>query len=155
MLATIIRRGRAMPVKPIPDGYHSVTPMLIVNGAARVIDFMKAAFGAEERMLMPMPDGRVAHAELMVGDSCVMLSDGSPEWPPIGGAIHLYVEDVDATYRRALAAGATSRSEPQDQFYGDRSASVVDPAGIVWSIATHVEDVSDEEIMKRMQAMPA
>jgi PhnB protein len=142
-----------MAVQPVPDGYHAVTPMLIVDGAARVIDFMKSAFGAEQRMLMPMPDGKVAHAELLVGGSCVMLADASPEWPAVPGGIHLYVGDVDATYQRALAAGATSRMAPQDQFYGDRSASVVDPAGNLWSIATHVEDVSDEEMMKRMQAM--
>lgn len=142
-----------MAVKAIPDDYHAVTPFLTVQGAGKLIDFMKSAFGAEERMCMPMPDGTVAHAELTIGDSVVMVSDATPEFPAMPGSIHLYVEDCDATYKQALAAGAKSHMEPKDQFYGDRSANITDPAGNRWSIATHIEDVGEEDMMKRMAEM--
>ena len=142
-----------MSVKAIPDGYSSVTPFLTVDGAARLIDFMQTAFGAEERMRMPMPDGSVAHAELTVGDSVIMVADATPEFPAMPGSIHLYVQDCDATYGKALAAGAQSHMEPADQFYGDRSANIVDSLGNRWSIATHIEDVSEEDMMKRMAEM--
>jgi uncharacterized glyoxalase superfamily protein PhnB len=142
-----------MAVKPIPDGYHSVTPMIVAEGAGKLIDFMKQAFGAEERLRMPMPDGSVAHAELTIGDSVVMVSDATPQWPAAGCSVHLYVEDVDAVYKRALEAGATSRMAPEDRFYGDRAAAVEDPSGNLWSLATHIEDVPEDEMMRRMATM--
>ena len=142
-----------MPVKPIPDEYHNVTPSLIVNGAGKLIDFMTQAFGAQERMRFPMPDGSVGHAELTIGDSVVMLSDATQEFPAAQSFIHLYAENVDDVYRKALAAGATSLREPRDEFYGDRSAVVADQFGNRWSIATHIEDVSEDEMQRRMAAM--
>ncbi len=142
-----------MAVKAIPDDYHAVTPFLTVDGAGKLIDFMKEAFGAQERMRMPMPDGKVAHAELTIGDSVIMVSDATPEFSAMPGSIHLYVEDCDATFKKAVAAGARSQMEPKDQFYGDRSANVTDPAGNRWSIATHIEDVGEEDMMKRMSEM--
>jgi uncharacterized glyoxalase superfamily protein PhnB len=142
-----------MAVKPIPDGYHSVTPYLVLENASAFIDFAKQALDAEERMRMPQPDGKIGHAELSIGDSVVMLSDASAEFPPMPAMIHLYVEDADAVYKRAIAAGASSVREPADQFYGDRSAGVKDAFGNQWYFATHVEDVSPEEMEKRMAAM--
>jgi PhnB protein len=144
-----------MPVKPIPEGYATVTPFLIVAGAGKLIDYMKQAFGARERLRMPMPDGGVAHAELEIGDSVVMVSDGSPQFPPIKALLHLYVEDADAVFQRALDAGSKVVQPLEDQFYGDRSGTVEDEWGNRWSIATHIEDVSEEEMMKRMAAMGA
>ena len=144
-----------MAVQPIPEGYHSVTPYLIVEGAAKLIDFAKAAFGAEERSRMAGPGGAIMHAEISIGDSVVMLSDAMAEFPPTKAMIHLYVPEVDAAYRSALAAGATSEREPADQFYGDRSASVRDAFGNRWYVATHVEDVSPEEMEKRAAAAAA
>ncbi|MGH8937106.1 MAG: VOC family protein [Acidimicrobiia bacterium] len=141
-----------MAVKPIPDGYHSVTPYLIVEGADKLLDFLKRAFSAEETVRMPRPDGSVAHAEVRIGDSIVMLGDAGEQWSPMPGMINLYVEDCDATYLRALEAGATSLQEPEDQFYGDRTAGVRDPVGNHWWIATHVEDLSEEEIAERAQS---
>jgi PhnB protein len=143
-----------MPVKPVPDDYRKVTPMLVVDDATRLIDFIKKAFGAEERLRIPMPDNKIGHCELTLGDSVIMVADGSPQFPAVGkGDLHLFVEDCDATYRTAVAAGGVSEMEPADQFYGDRSAVVRDPLGNRWSIATHVEDVSTEETMRRMSAM--
>jgi PhnB protein len=139
-------------VKPIPEGYHSVTPYLIVEGASDLIDFTKQALGAQERMRMPGPGGQIAHAEIQIGDSVVMLSDASPENPPTSAMIHLYVPDADSVYSRALQAGATSLREPADQFYGDRSAGVKDKFGNQWWLATHVEDVPPEEMEKRAAA---
>lgn len=141
-------------VQAIPEGYRTVTPYLVVEGAERLLDFVKEAFGAAERMRMPGPNGTIGHAEVTIGDSVVMLADGSDQWPARPGTIHLYVEDSDATYERALAAGATSVREPRTEFYGDRMAGVTDPAGNEWWIATHVEDVSPEE-MARRSAQPA
>lgn len=141
-----------MAVKPIPDGYHSVTPYLIVQGASGLIDFMKQAFDAEESVRMERPDGTIMHAEVRIGDSVVMLSDAGGESTPMPGMLHLYVNDADATYRRALTAGATSLQEPEDQFYGDRSAGVKDQFGNQWWIATHIEDVSPEEMARRSEA---
>jgi PhnB protein len=140
-----------MPVKPIPDGYHSVTPQLNVKNAAKLIDFMKQAFGAEERMRMPGPGGALMHAEVKIGDSIVMMSDAVRE-APMPGSIFLYVEDVDAVYQRALRAGATSVMEPTNMFWGDRFASVKDGFGNQWGIATHKEDVPPEEMPKRAEA---
>jgi PhnB protein len=146
-----------MAVKPIPEGYHTVTPYLIVKGAARAIDFYKKAFGAEEQLRLPDPSGLIVHAEIKVGDSCIMLADECPEMgfrgpQTLGGSptlIMLYVPDVDARFKQALAAGATVLKPLQDQFYGDRSGTVTDPFGHMWTIATHKEDVPPEEIDKR------
>lgn len=139
-------------VKPIPDGFHSVTPYLIVEGVAGLIDFLKQAFDAVEKERLPGPDGKVGHGEVRIGDSVVMMGEASGEWKPMPGAIYLYVNDTDATYKRALAAGATSLMEPSDQFYGDRNAGVKDPCGNMWWIATHKEDVSPEELTRRAAA---
>jgi PhnB protein len=142
-----------MAVKPIPEGYHTVTPYVIVNGAGALIDFARQAFGAEELFRMPGQGGAIMHGEIRIGDSVVMLSDGSPEQPPTSTMLHLYVEDVDAVYRRALDAGASSLREPTNEFYGDRSAGVRDSFGNQWWIATHVEDVSPEELKRRHEAL--
>ncbi|MDQ3894827.1 MAG: VOC family protein [Actinomycetota bacterium] len=142
-----------MAVKPIPDGYHTVTPYLIVGRAAELIDFTKRAFGAEEMFRMPGPGGAIMHAEIRIGDSVVMLSDASTENPSTSTMIHLYVEDVDAVYQRALEAGASSLREPENQFYGDRSAGVKDAFGNQWWLATHVEDVSPEELQRRQDEL--
>jgi PhnB protein len=144
-----------MAVKPIPDGYRSVTPYLIVPGADKLIDFLERSFGAEERARMKGPDDSIGHAEVVIGDSVVMLADASDQFPATTGFLHVYVEDCDATYRRTLEAGATSAQEPSDQFYGDRMATVRDPFGNTWSIATHVEDVSPEEMAKRAEEFAA
>jgi PhnB protein len=141
-----------MAVKPIPDGYHTVTPYLSVEGASGLIDFLQEAFGAELKFKMASPDGKVGHAEVRLGDSNVMLSDVCGQWGPRTAAIYLYVPDVDATYRRAVDAGATSLHEPTDQFYGDRSAGVQDAFGNMWWIATHVEDVAPDELERRAAA---
>lgn len=139
-------------VRPIPEGYHSVTPFLVVQGAARLIDFLKQAFDAQELERMAGAGGMIMHAELKIGDSRVMISDASGEWSPMPSTLYLYVPDIDASYRRAVGAGATSLREPTNQFYGDRNAGVRDPAGNQWWIATHVEDVSGEEMQRRMAA---
>jgi PhnB protein len=118
-----------MSVKPIPEAYHSMTPCLVVEGAAKFIDFLKKAFDAEEIFRMARPDGGVMHAEIKIGDSMVMLGDATEQWRPITGAIYLYVNDADAVYKRSLQAGATSIMEPTNQFYGDRHGGVKDPAG--------------------------
>lgn len=146
-------------VKKIPDGYGTVTPYLIVDGANDAISFYKKAFNARERMSFPMPDGKIAHAELEIGTSVVMLADEFPDMgfkgpKSFGGSavgMHVYVEDVDAVFKTAIAAGATEAMPPKDHFYGDRMCQIIDPFGHKWSIATHVEDVSQEEMEKRMQ----
>ena len=148
-----------MPVKPIPEGYHSVIPTLALDDAARAIEFYKQAFGARERMRMPAPDGRVAHAELEIGDSVVMLADAlehSPARPPkeLGGTtggVFLYVEDVDGVVQRAVEAGATVTMPVEDQFWGDRFGSILDPFGHAWAIATHTEDLTEEQIAARAE----
>ena len=151
-------------VKPIPDGYHSVTPYLVVDGAAKAIDFYKKVFGATEMMRMASPDGsRVGHAELKIGDSPVMLADEHPEMNirgphSIGGtpvSMMVYVEDVDKVAERALAAGAQELRPVVDQFYGDRSGTFLDPFGHMWTVSTHVEDVPPEEMEKRAAAAMA
>ena len=140
-------------VKPIPEGYHSVTPILMVDGAAKLIDFLKTAFGAREKERYNDPTGKIAHAEVVIGDSIVQLNDAGGEWKPIQVPLLLYVPDTDATYRRALAAGASSVREPADQFYGDRTGGVKDAFGNTWWIATHTEDVTREEIQRRSEAL--
>src|SRR3989442_13763738 len=147
-------RGNVMksPVRPIPEGYHTVTPVLMVNDAAKLIDFLKQAFGAKEKERFTNPERRILHAEVTLGDSIVQLSDATGEGKPVHVPLLLYVTDTDATYRRALKAGATSLREPMDAFYGDRSAGVKDPFGNTWWIATHQEDVSREELERRTEA---
>ncbi len=148
-----------MAVQPIPEGYPSVIPTLALDDAVRAIEFYKQAFGATERMRMPTPDGRIAHAELEIGDSLVMLSDAfdqSTVRPPkeLGGTtagVFLYVEDVDAVVQRAVDAGATVTMPVEDQFWGDRFGSLTDPFGHSWSIATHTEDLTEEEIAARAE----
>ena len=141
-------------VQPIPDGYTAITPYLVAEDASGLIDFLTNAFGAVERMRMAMPDGSVAHAEVEIGGAAVMLGSAMPpEFPPTSSLIHLYVEDVDGVYARAVSAGATSEAEPADQIYGERLARILDPAGNRWSIAAHVEDVTPEQIMERMAAL--
>lgn len=140
-----------MAVKPIPEGYHTVTTSLAVKGAAKLIDFLKAAFGGEEAFRMPLPSGEIMHAEVRIGDSVVMLTDAMAQ-PPTTSSLFLYVNDADAVYRRALKAGASSVSAPTDMFWGDRVAQVKDQFGNHWSIATHKEDVSPQEMEKRAEA---
>jgi uncharacterized glyoxalase superfamily protein PhnB len=142
-----------MPVKPIPEGYHTITPYLVVRDAAQTIEFLKKAFGAEQ-VFDPMmtPDGKIMHGEFKVGDSRVMISDASEQHPAMQCMLHLYVPDVDAVYKRAVAVGGKSVTEPKDQFYGDRGGGVKDPAGNYWHIATHKEDVAPAELKKRADA---
>jgi len=144
-----------MAVKPIPDGYHTVTPYLMVDDAARLLAFVKEAFGAEETVMMPSPDGTIGHAEVTIGDSIVMLADaaGSDQGVTMPATIFLYLPDADATYRAAIEAGATSLREPRDEFYGDRMGGVKDPAGNHWWIATHVEDVPLDEVARRAEEL--
>jgi len=139
-----------MPVKPIPEGFHSLTPFLTVFGADKVLDFMKQAFGADIKSVMKMPDGTVAHATAKIGDSMVMLGEANDRWKAMPASIYVYVPDVDGTYKKALEAGGVSVSEVSDQFYGERHGGVKDPAGNIWWIATHIEDVSEEELKRRM-----
>jgi uncharacterized glyoxalase superfamily protein PhnB len=141
-----------MPVKPVPDTYHTVTPYLVVTDAAKLVDFMKRAFGARDVHLMKMPDGVIAHGDLLVGDSHVMLGQGNGPRPAQTTSLYVYVPDCDAVYKQALAAGGTSVQEPKTQFYGDRHGAVKDPCGNTWWIATHVEDVPAAELEKRMAA---
>ena len=149
-----------MTVKAIPDGYYTATPYLIVKGAARAIEFYKKAFGATELMRLADPSGKVGHAEIRIGNSPIMLADEFPEMgarspEAFGGSpvsIALYVEDVDERFRQAIAAGAKEVRPVQDQFYGDRSGTLTDPFGHTWTIATHKEDLSPEEISKRLEA---
>ncbi|MGH9814838.1 MAG: VOC family protein [Candidatus Acidiferrales bacterium] len=143
----------------VPEGYRTVTPYLIIRDAAKAIDFYKKAFGAEEVMRMPAPDGKIGHAEIKIGDSMIMLSDENLQWgnkspqtlngTPVG--VFLYVPDVDATFKQAVAAGATERMALADQFWGDRYGKVSDPFGHEWSLATHVEDVAPAEMEERMK----
>jgi PhnB protein len=139
-------------VSPIPEGHHTVTPYLLVEDAHGLLDFVQRAFGAEVLSTSETPDGLVQHAEFQLGDSRVMVGGASGEWPPMPVMLHLYVDDVDGLYRRALEAGAESVREPADMFYGDRSGGVRDPFGNQWWIATHVEDVTPEEMARRQAA---
>jgi PhnB protein len=148
-----------MAVKPIPEGYHTVTPYLYIKGAAKALEFYKKAFGAVELFRMAGPDGRIGHAEIRIGDSMIMIADEHPEMgvkgpEAYGGTtvgICLYVEDVDTLYKRAIAAGGKEVRPLMDQFYGDRSGTLNDPFGHTWTIATHKEDVPQQEMEKRAQ----
>ena len=148
-----------MPVKTIPEGYHSVTPYLIVRGAAEAIDFYRKAFGAVELFSSPSPDGKIGHAEIKIGDSPIMMADEYPDMgykgpQTIGGSpvsLMIYVEDVDTVFNQAVAAGATIKEALQNKFYGDRMGTVTDPFGHVWHISTHKEDVSMDEMQERMK----
>lgn len=148
-----------MAVRPIPEGYHTVTPYITVNDGTKAIEFYKRAFGAQERSRMAGPQGKIGHAELKIGDSLIMLADempGSGARSPqsVGGTtvnIFLYVNDVDSVYNQALQAGAKSEMPPQDMFWGDRYGKVTDPFGHSWSLATHKEDVAPAEMQKRAQ----
>ncbi len=150
-------------VKPIPDGYPRVTPYLIIDGASAAIEFYGSVLGATERMRMPAPDDKVGHAELQIGDSVIMLADEAPGMGArgpraVGGTpvtLHVYVEDVDSVFDRAVEAGAKALSPVEDRFYGDRSGQFEDPFGHRWDVATHVEDVPPEDMAKRMAAMSA
>src|SRR5262245_52996356 len=146
-------------VKAIPEGFHAVTPYLTLNDTAKAIDFYKRAFDATEIMRMPMPNGKIGHAELRIGDSVIMLADEMPGGEgrapqSLGGTtagVFLYVKDVDAAYRKAVDAGAKATMQPQDMFWGDRFGKLNDPFGHSWSLATHKEDVAPEEMKKRME----
>ncbi|PYN78171.1 MAG: glyoxalase [Candidatus Rokuibacteriota bacterium] len=148
-------------VKPVPDGYHNATPYLIVDGAAKAIDFYKRVFGATERMRMPSPGGKVGHAEISIGDSMIMLADEHPEMGArapgaFGGSavsLMLYVEDVDATVKTAVGEGAKLVQPVEDKFYGDRTGTIEDPFGHRWHVGTHKEDVAPDEMKRRMAAM--
>lgn len=148
-------------VKPIPDGYHSVTPYLIVSNAAKALEFYQRAFGATETMRLNGPAGKIMHAEIRLGDSTIMLADEFPEMQAVSpttlkgtaGSLMVYVEDVDSRFQQAVAAGATVKRAVQDQFYGDRSGTLIDPFGHVWTLSTHTEDLSPEEIGRRFEAM--
>lgn len=150
-------------VNPIPEGYHTATPYLIVRDAAAALEFYKKAFGATELFRMPTPDGKVGHAEIKIGDSHLMVADEMPEMgyvspQTIGNSpisIMLYVEDADAMAEQAIAAGATVVRPMRDEFYGDRTGSFTDPFGHQWHISTHIEDVTPEEVGKRLEAMSA
>ncbi len=142
-----------MAVKPIPEGYGTITPYLVVHGAHDLLDFVKRAFDAEVVERMANPDGTIMHAAVRIGDSMVMMGEASGGFQAMPAMIHLYVPDADATYARALAAGATPVREVGDQFYGDRTGGVKDASGNQWWIATHKEDVSAEELHRRFEAM--
>jgi PhnB protein len=152
-----------MAVKPIPEGYHTATPYLIIEGAVDAIEFYKKAFGATELFRFPAPDGKVGHAEIKIGDSPIMLADAYPEMgykgpKSIGGSavsLMIYIEDVDTVFNRAVEAGATVKEAVSNKFYGDRTGTLIDPFGHVWHVATHMEDVPMEEMEKRAKAASA
>lgn len=141
-----------MTTKHIPDGYQTITPTFSVDGAQKFVDFLKQVFDAKERFRMDGPGGKIMHAELTIGDSVIMLGEAMPQWPARSNSLYVYVDDVDAAYKRAIEAGATSTREPTNQFYGDRSAAVTDAFGNSWGIATHIEDVPPDELKKRAEA---
>jgi len=160
-MATKTATSKSTKVKAIPAGYHSVTPYLIIDGAARAIDFYKRAFDAKEMMRIPSPGDKIGHAEMKIGDSVIMLADEHPEMDArspshFGGSpisIMIYVEDVDKQFKQAIEAGGTELRPLTDQFYGDRSGTLKDPFGHSWHLSTHKEDVSMEEMNRRMAAM--
>jgi PhnB protein len=141
-----------MPVKPIPDGYHTVTPYLVIKGAAQFITFMTTVFDAKLTEQILQPDGRIGHSEIRVGDSVIMLAEVPDGREPAPTMLHLYVPDVDAAFERAVAAGGKVVAAPADQFYGDRSGGVIEPSGNTIWIATHIEDVPADELQRRAAA---
>lgn len=163
MSATTTPSSKSSAVKPVPDGIHTVTPHLVCAGAAEAIEFYKKAFGATEVMRVPMPDGKLMHASVMIGDSMVMLVDEMPQMGCVGPkarggssvTLHLSVPNVDEVFATAVKAGATERMPPQDMFWGDRYGQVEDPFGHWWSIATHIRDVTPEEIAEASKNMQA
>ena len=138
-----------MPAKPVPEGYHSVTPFIVAKGAARLLDFMKEAFGAVEIARVANETGAIGHAETRIGDSVVMTFDAKPDWPDTPSFLRLYVADCDATHQQSLKAGATSVTEPTDMAWGDRVSRVRDPLGNLWWIMTRMENVDEAEMNKR------
>jgi uncharacterized glyoxalase superfamily protein PhnB len=142
-----------MSVKPIPDGYKNVIPYLICTGTEKVIEFCQKAFDAKIAEMHKTDDGTIMHAAIHIKDSAIMLSEGSPKFPPMPSMLHIYVEDVDSVYKKAIAAGGVSLREPANEFYGDRSCGVRDGSGNQWWIATHIEDVSPEEMERRQKEM--
>ena len=138
-------------VNPIPQGYGTVTPYLIVHGVPRLIDFLRETFHAEERGRINDKENHVGHAEVKIGNSIVMMADSTPQYSPIPSQLYVYVDNVDDTYMQAMKAGGTTEQEPTTQFYGDRTAAVKDPTGNVWWIATHVEEISPQDMEKRMK----
>jgi PhnB protein len=155
----------ANQVKSVPAGYHTLTPYLSIKGAKDALTFYKRAFGAELILQLDMPGGKLGHAEIQIGDSRIMLADEMPEMPdavmmsPVSlrgttVGLHIYVDDVDAWFKRAVEAGAIVKRPVTDQFYGDRSGTVADPFGHIWTMATHIEDVSPDELRKRVASLP-
>jgi len=140
-----------MAVKPIPEGYHTVTPYLLVDGVPKLLEFLKSAFNAEIADCMKAPDGTVMHAQAKIGDSFIMMGDPRGRCEPTPASLYLYVHDTDKFYEQAIQTGATSVMEPADQYYGDRNAGVKDPVGNSWWIATHIEDVPPDELGRRAQ----
>lgn len=141
-----------MATNYIPDGYYTITPYLIVDGAGKLIEFIETVFDGKVVMKMEGENGKIAHAEIKIGDSMLMLADSGEEWKPTQAMLHLYFEDADTVYQKALDAGAVSIKEPADQFYGDRNSAVKDAFGNFWGISTHIEEVSEEEMQRRMEA---
>jgi PhnB protein len=141
-----------MAVTPIPEGFHTITPYLTVTDASALLDFVKRAFDAKEFHVMRGPDGAIRHADVMIGDSHIMMGQAGDQWTAMPAQVYLYLPDCDAAYKQALAAGGTSVQEPKTQFYGDRHGCVKDTNGNLWWVATHVEDVSNEEMERRMKA---
>jgi PhnB protein len=145
--------GKSKAVKSVPQGYHTITPYLIVDGAQKVIDFLKKTFDAKEAVRITAPGDKVGHVELKIGDSTIMIGDAMMDFRPMPTNLYVYVDDADKSFQRALQAGGKSVKEPSDQFYGDRAGCVRDPAGNTWWMATHVEDVSEDELKRRAQQM--
>ncbi|HKQ98742.1 MAG TPA: VOC family protein [Candidatus Polarisedimenticolia bacterium] len=146
------------PVRPVPEGFHTITPHLVIDGAPRAMEFYKKAFGAEELKRIPGPGGKLMHAEMKIGDSVLMLCDEFPKYGAVGPkssspvVIHLFVNDVDKVFSQAVAAGATAVMPPTDALWGDRYGKVTDPFGHSWSLATHKEDLTPQQIAERMKA---
>ena len=143
--------GHSTMVKPIPEGFHTVTPFLIVNDTVKLLDFIKRAFNGETTYMMKHPDGKVMHASARIGDSIIMASDSMDRFPAMPCMLYLYMDDVDAVYKQAIKAGGQSLREPTNEFYGDRSAGIKDAWDNQWWIATHIEDVDEEEMKRRAE----
>lgn len=142
-----------MATHAVPEGFHTVTPFLMVEDADKLVDFLKSAFGAQQKDILYDKEGRVWHAQLQVGDSMIMVADSMGKHPSQPGSLYLYLDDADAAYEQALAAGAESVVPPKNQFYGDRAAGVRDPSGNIWWVATHIEDVGHVELEERAREL--